>query len=242
MQSGLDTNCYLRSKDESPSSHKFHAACDDKGPSLVLWKLDNDYVGGGYTTASWASTVAGGGTGYTAATADNFLFSLTNGFRHDSRSCNNAGDGIHAAIYSSSMSWPTFGGGHDFNLGWTGRTGYVGLGNTYACRIEDRFDKSVCADDFAGSYNDWTIEELEVWVGGPTAEASPVPPPPSPVPPPPTPPDEDEDPPPPEECTPSTPTICSKERWSCSATTRSGATPCARSHAATFSAHAIISP
>ena len=92
-------------------------------------------------TAEWSSD-----SGYQAdRSCTAFLFSLTNAYRHGMSYCSHTGDGIHAAISSSGHSWPSFGGGHDFNLGSDNHAGYVGLGNTYVCRVKDSFDDSVCA-------------------------------------------------------------------------------------------------
>ena len=49
----------------------FHERCDDKGPTVSLFRTDDDQVLGGFTAASWGS----GGVHVTDENA--FLFNLS---------------------------------------------------------------------------------------------------------------------------------------------------------------------
>ena len=64
---------YRGSRDGS-TSDIFHAKCDDKGPTLVLYKNNIGNIFGGYSSISWKND---GGTQFAK---DSFIFTLTNIF------------------------------------------------------------------------------------------------------------------------------------------------------------------
>ena len=44
--------CWRASRDGWAAS-QFHSLCDGKGPTLTIIRVDNKYIFGGYTAASW---------------------------------------------------------------------------------------------------------------------------------------------------------------------------------------------
>jgi len=62
---------YKGSRDGS-TSKDFHDRCDNKGPTICLYKNDKNYIFGGYASISWTSK-----DGYHSASGS-FIFTLTN--------------------------------------------------------------------------------------------------------------------------------------------------------------------
>ena len=63
-----------RGSRDGTTSNNFHEKCDDKGPTLVLYKNDIGNIFGGYSSISWKND---GGTKYAK---NSFIFTLTNIF------------------------------------------------------------------------------------------------------------------------------------------------------------------
>jgi len=91
---------YVASRDGDHSS-QFHAACDNKGPTLVVVQSTNGAVFGGYTGVGWTTS------GSWAADAYSFLFQLRPSFKKYSNENSNYAV-LHYADYG-----PCFGFGHD---------------------------------------------------------------------------------------------------------------------------------
>jgi len=144
------TLCYRKSLDGAlPST--FHTNCDGKGPTVTIAKLSTGKLVGGYNSVSWTSTTGYGGN------SNSFLFSLTNNFKHAWYQ-----NGFY--VYNKSTYGPTFGGGHDLFFGTPniGTGGYCNLGYAYQCRV-GTYTSATCRNDFCGTYNGWTVTDLEVW-------------------------------------------------------------------------------
>jgi hypothetical protein len=113
---------------------------------------------GGYASQSWNSYANWYGD------ANSFLFSLTNQFRHTA-----GGITSNYLLFGYGPYGPTWGGGHDLYINGALTSGYCNLGYSYRCRVGTYgwsmgvFDPT-CAADLCGSYDSWTINELEVWV------------------------------------------------------------------------------
>ncbi len=147
------TRCYSKSGDGGNSA-TFHQACDNKGPSISIARLNSGRVIGGYASKSWATV--GNWMGDEAS----FLFSLTYNFKHHF-----IGNQPHYSQYSQSTYGPTFGGGHDWHVNGELKGGYCYIGYTFTCRIGNNGGLDVvCRNDFCGSYDQWKIEDLEVWI------------------------------------------------------------------------------
>lgn len=147
--------CYRYSSDTQTST-AFHYQCNNRGPTVTIVKMETDGVEnserliGAYNPNAYTDSV-----GYEPATY-HFLFSLTNNYKH--RAFNHLDNGL----YSNPSYGPTFGAGHDFTLDGTMSAGYCNLGYTYVCRAGS-YGSDTCRNDFCGSYNAWSVEELEIW-------------------------------------------------------------------------------
>ena len=96
---GLSTMCYQKSRDGA-SSYTYHSLCDPMGaPQLMIMKLGDNRVIGGYAQT-------GSSSGYSGCDSSAFLFSMNNNYKHSYSSCSNS-------YYNYSSYGPTFGGGHD---------------------------------------------------------------------------------------------------------------------------------
>ena len=62
---------YRGTKDGS-SSKDFHSKCDNKGPTITLFKNEKEFIFGGFTSISWTDN-----RGRLTA-SDSFIFTLTN--------------------------------------------------------------------------------------------------------------------------------------------------------------------
>ncbi|MBL8720665.1 MAG: TLD domain-containing protein [Myxococcales bacterium] len=145
--------CYSKAADGATSA-AFHKNCDGQGPSVTVARLSSGRVIGAYASKSWASV--GNWMGDEAT----FLFSLTYRFKHGY-----IGKLPSYTQYSATNYGPTFGGGHDWHVNGAIDGGYCYIGYTFECRIGTNGGvDTVCRNDFCGSYSDWKVEDLEVWV------------------------------------------------------------------------------
>ena len=62
---------YRGSRDGS-TSKDFHDRCDNKGPTICLYKNYKDYIFGGYASISWKNS------GGNRSASESFIFTLTN--------------------------------------------------------------------------------------------------------------------------------------------------------------------
>ncbi|WP_305983408.1 TLD domain-containing protein [Roseivirga thermotolerans] len=108
------TLLYRRSRDGANST-VFHSRVDGQGPTLVIFKLNNGTVFGGYSPESWSSSSGG-----YRHNQDAFLFNLTTNQRASTYY-------PQYSIYTSSSYGPTFGGGHDIFINSTMDGGYFNV-------------------------------------------------------------------------------------------------------------------
>jgi len=167
--------CYSTRRSDRRHASQFHRQCDAPPEqtanleTLHFYKLDygsTHKMVGAYTRVSW-----GGANGY-AGDADATLFQV---FPTVFKSVAGSGPytGSSNAIYRYSNYGPTFGSAHDFHITSNMRTGYSNLGHAYKCRVGN-YGQAACRNDFAGHYNGWSIDEMEIWtaeVNNPTTQA-----------------------------------------------------------------------
>jgi len=152
--------CYSMKRGDSKSGSTFHSKCDDRGETITIWEMkpQNEiiYTGGGYARGSWGK----GNSYYHDKKAG--LFSVNN--NHHML----AGRGTQSTYYGQNSQYrytsygPTFGGGHDMYISSNMYSGYADIGHTYACRVGN-WQSNTCRKDWIGSYNGWSINEIEVW-------------------------------------------------------------------------------
>ncbi|MBI2394200.1 MAG: TLD domain-containing protein [Deltaproteobacteria bacterium] len=136
----------------------FRSLCSGKAPTVTVARLNSagvTRVMGGYNTGAWASSATGAYIGSSA----NFLFSITNDFKHTYPGTSTTSTSY---AYNNSSYGPTFGGGHDWHVNSTMNGGYCYLGHTYTCRV-GTYPSTTCQADLCGTYSSWTVEDLEVW-------------------------------------------------------------------------------
>ena len=97
----------FRGTRDGMNSNSFHNKCDDKGPTISLFKSDKGYIFGGYTPISWS--VNGG----YKTDNNSFLFTLKNVYNS---APTKLGNSKSISIYCGSGYGPTFGGGHDIYI------------------------------------------------------------------------------------------------------------------------------
>ncbi len=142
---------------DGDTGYDWHAAVDEKGSTFTVMELfDNDTnertVIGGYISNSW-----GIGSGY-ATSARAFLFNLSDDllFEKNARYSNGV-----KAFYNSSSYGAMFGAGHDLRVDPNLTTGYANIGNSYG--DTGRYNRDYYREEFAGSYNNWTIGAYETY-------------------------------------------------------------------------------
>jgi subtilisin-like proprotein convertase family protein len=144
--------CYKRSVDGAAST-TWHAKCDNKGPTLTIAKFDNGRVMGGYAACSFGPYQSG----YNYICGGSFLFSVAPTlYRYEK----NLWHSEHT--YDNTSYGPTWGSGHDWYISSNMTTGYCNLGYSYGCRF-GAYGSAACQNDMCGSYNSWSITELESW-------------------------------------------------------------------------------
>ena len=134
------------------SNAKYKSSCRSAPKTLTIVQLDNGLIMGGYAGRPWSTS----SSSYITC-SDCFLFSITNNYKYPVTKTEH---GMHG----SSSYGPCFGGGHDFCLqGYkNGKGGYCNTGHSYAC--PSGLSGTACQEHLCGSYNNWMIVEMEVWV------------------------------------------------------------------------------
>ena len=130
----------------------FHSRCDNKGPTISLFKTWRDDCIGGFTKAQW-------GTDSTPAADDKaMLFNLTDGLHLPTKRTGRE-------IFRSNSKGPTFGSGNGFSLtvfppfnGENKCCSNVSEG-TYNIENDEHF-KTELTNNYG---SDFTIKDLECW-------------------------------------------------------------------------------
>ena len=107
------TLLYIGTRD-GMSANVFHNKCNNKGPTISLFKNEKGYIFGGYASIDWTSY------GNYRSAPDSFIFTLTNMYNISPTKFPNSH--TSKSIYDHSSYGPIFGGGHDivvFNYNYT---------------------------------------------------------------------------------------------------------------------------
>ncbi|KAJ6229844.1 hypothetical protein M0813_07432 [Anaeramoeba flamelloides] len=172
-ESGCNSNLKRRfnSKTDGWEPQTFHQKCDNKGKSIVLIKLNNNSLFGGFAAIDWDSTT----DNYKQSEGNkSFLFSLIS---LDTKFKEPLKMDIYPykknEIYCDPKYGPTFGDGWDLILGygslynnynmnnnlWT----YSNLGGSYKPPFRYPNGSDQARDFLAGSSNYWDIYQLEIF-------------------------------------------------------------------------------
>ena len=105
------------------SEEAFHNKCNNKGPTISLFKNEKGYIFGGYASIDWQ-----GGNGIYKSAPDSFIFTLTNMYNISPTKFPNSD--TNYSIYDDSSYGPCFGGGYDIGIRFNS-THYTSLGHSY---------------------------------------------------------------------------------------------------------------
>ena len=111
---GKNMELLYRGTRDGMSADTFHKKCNNKGPTISLFKNEKGYIFGGYASIDWTSC------GNYKSAPDSFIFTLTNMYNISPTKFPNSNTSY--SIYDNSSYGPTFGGGHDivvFNPNYT---------------------------------------------------------------------------------------------------------------------------
>ena len=137
-------------------AQRFHAKCDNMGPTLVLIKANQGHIFGGYNPTSWMSDFV-----YSEC-EDAFLFSVTDGKGRKPIKCPVKPHKKDKAIKQNEKEYsPAFGEANisDLFIAYKNPSNsYSMLGNVY--KVPDKVDGEIF---LAGKKKDWQIDEIEVW-------------------------------------------------------------------------------
>ena len=97
-----------RATRDGTTPQKFHDFCDNKGPTIILYKNEKGNVFGGYTSISWSNN-----GGYKSA-PESFIFTLTN--IHNTEPTQFLSRNSNNELYFANSSGPWFGGGRDIGI------------------------------------------------------------------------------------------------------------------------------
>ena len=145
---------YRGSRDGS-GSNIFHNKCDNQGPTICLFKNENDHIFGGYASISWTSN----SSYYTAN--GSFLFTLTNIHGTEPTKFPNH-DNYDKAVYHNSDRGPAFGYGHDIYISnnyLNNNSSEANLGYSY----NDVLGKGNSTFSSNNNTNQFKLKELEVF-------------------------------------------------------------------------------
>ena len=145
---------YRGSRDGS-TSKDFHDRCDNKGPTICLYKNDKDYIFGGYASISWTSNC-----GYYSA-SESFIFTLSN--IHGTESTKFPNKDKTYSVYHGSNFGPCFGYYNDIYIqsDYKKTVSY----SYFPCRYEDTLNKgkSIFTGNLDNNNNNFIVKEIEVF-------------------------------------------------------------------------------
>ena len=107
---GKNMELLYRGTRDGMSAEVFHNKCNNKGPTISLFKNEKGYIFGGYASIDWQ-----GGSGTWRSAPDSFIFSLTNMYSISSTKFPNSD--TRYSIYDYSAYRPTF-GNHAIYIGF----------------------------------------------------------------------------------------------------------------------------
>ena len=149
-----------RGSRDGTTSNIFHNKCDNKGPTIILFKNEKGNIFGGYCPISWKSE------GGWQSVPEAFIFTLTNIYNIEPTKFNRGND--QYGIYFGSDLGPWF--GNSSNIGF--RTDYSKNNNCYSyfghsgyLSYQDSLGKgkSIFTGDLNNNNANYKINEIEVF-------------------------------------------------------------------------------
>ena len=148
---GKNMELLYRGTRDGMSADVFHNKCNNKGPTISLFKNEKGYIFGGYASIDWTSY------GNYRTASDSFIFTLTNMYNISPTKFANSNTSY--SIYDYSSYGPTFGGGHDIYIDFSNNSNYLNFPHSYT----DVLGKGYSI--FKGDNNNYnfTLKEIEVF-------------------------------------------------------------------------------
>ena len=144
-----------RGSRDGMTSNNFHNKCDNKNPTIVLYKNIKDSVFGGFTSLAWANS------GNYRPDPQAFIFTLIN--IHNSEPTKFKANNENEGVYHSSGFGPTFGEGCDIYI----NSDFLNSDSStdFPCRYIDCLGKgkSIFTGDFNNSTTKYRLKEIEVF-------------------------------------------------------------------------------
>ena len=161
IQKLLDwTNCkklelLYRGTRDGTKPENFHNLCDNKGPTITLFKNEKGNIFGGYASISWTNN-----GGYKSA-SDSFIFTLTN--IHNTEPTKFTSKNDKEEVYHESSKGPWFGGGRDFGIDgdFSSSKIYSNFPYTYIDSLGK--GRSIFTGDFNNDNKYFKVIEVEVF-------------------------------------------------------------------------------
>ena len=138
------------------TSKDFHNKCDNKGPTICLFKNEKGNIFGGYTNISWNTD------DQYHQSSECFLFTLTN--IYGTSPMKFANSNIQYSVYHNSSYGPTFGGGHDiyFTSNFLSNYNQSHFPNSYNDSLGK--GKSIFTGDTNNNNAYFKLKEMEVFL------------------------------------------------------------------------------
>ena len=139
---------------DGTTSKIFHEKCDQKGPTICLYKNEKDCIFGGYASISWTSD------GNTHEAKNSFIFTLTNIHGTEPTKFNN-NDSNNVNHHSS--RGPCFGNYNDIQVFEDFSSS--DCATSFPCNYKDTLGKgrSIFTGDFNNNTSDFKMREIEVF-------------------------------------------------------------------------------
>ena len=146
-----------RGSRDGMTANKFHEKCNNKGPTICLYKNEKS-IFGGYTSISWT------GNGGYKNSKGSFIFTLKNIHNTEPTKFPLKNPNDNHSIYDHSSYGPTFGAGRDIGLNYSdfqNNDSYSNFPYTY----NDTLGKghSIFSGDVSNSNKRYRLKELEVF-------------------------------------------------------------------------------
>ena len=132
------------------SGDAFHNKCNNKGPTISIFKNEKGYIFGGYTSINWQ-----GGDSWRSA-PDSFIFTLTNMYNIAPTKFPSTNSDYN--IYDHPSYGPCFGGGFDIGICFNS-SHYANFPNSY----KDVLGKGYSIFKGDNDNNNFNLKEIEVF-------------------------------------------------------------------------------
>ena len=136
------------------SADVFHNKCNNKGPTISLFKNEKGYIFGGYASIDWTSY------GDYKSAPDSFIFTLTN--IHGTEPTKFPNSNTSYSIYGGNDRGPSFGDGHDIlTLYSSNNSSYANFSGSYKDILDK--GKSIFTGDLNNDNSSFNLKEIEVF-------------------------------------------------------------------------------